>query len=293
MLFTIKLKSINILDTLTNKLWLTELKVLYLADFKSIKACGKILNPGWFSLIIVVSGKINFIEGSSNIRLSAGDMTIVPSLAQVNALCLPLRICLLSCTLDFAIINRVERFGIGYTEVMANRLPFVLSLEEAEISYMVQLFGLLEKNFRGHYIIFQHTMVLLCIDLILYAFSELYYKYVEKATVHSRDEKIVRGFIKLVQQDCKVHHGVKFYAASLFISKGHLRKVVRGVLGISAKYFIEMTIISEAYSLLANDKLSIREVGEYLNFSSPSSFSHFFKRHTKLSPTQYRMTLKF
>jgi AraC family transcriptional activator of pobA len=293
LIFTIKLKSNNILVILTNKLWLTELKVLYLADFKSIKACNEILNSGWFSLIIVISGKINFIEGSSNIHLSAGDMSIVPSLAHVSDLGLPLRICLVSCTLDFAIINRVERFGIEYTEVMTNQLPFVLSLEEAEISYMVQLFGLLKKNFCGQYTIFQYKMVLLCIDLIFYAFSELYYKYGENKMVNSHNEKIVMSFIMLVQQNCRAHHDVKFYADSLFISKGHLRKLVRSVLGIPAKYFIEMTLISEAYSLLANDKLSITEVGEYLNFSSPSSFSHFFKRHTKLSPTQYRMTLKF
>lgn len=281
------------MDTLTNKLWLTELKVLHLADLKSIKSCEKLLNPGWFSLIVVVSGKINFIEGSSNIRLLAGDMSIIPSLAQVNSLELPLRICLLSCTLDFAIINRVARFGNGYAEVLNNQSSLVLSLEKTEMLYMVQLFGLLKKNVCGEFTIFQHKMVLLFIDLILYALGELYYKYGKNITVHSRDEKIVMGFIMLVQQDCKVHHDVKFYAASLFISKGHLRKLVRGILGISAKYFIEMTLISEAYSLLANDKLSVTEVGEYLNFSSPSSFSHFFKRHTKLSPTQYRTTLKF
>lgn len=280
------------MGTLTNKFWLTELKVLYLAEFKSVKPCETLLNPGWFSVIIVVSGTINFIEGSSTIRLSRGDMSIVSGLGQVNASDLPLRICLLSCTLDFAIINRVARFGNGYSEVLANQSSFVLSLEKNEILYMIQLFALLQKNYSGQHTIFQRKMILLCIDLMLYAFSELCHKYGESITVHSHNEKTVTNFIMQVQQNCKMHHDVKFYAESLFVSKGHLRKLVRTVLGISAKYLIEMTLVSEAYILLANDQLSITEIGESLNFSSPSTFSSFFKRHAKLSPTQYRMTLK-
>lgn len=281
------------MDTLTNELWFTELKVLYLADFKSIKSCHKLLNPGWFSLIVVVSGTINLIDGSSIIRISKGDMSIVPQLAQVNTLGLPLQICLLSCTMDFAIINKIAIFGTGYIQVLNNQTPSVFSLEQAEIHHMVQLFGLLKKNVSGKYTIFQSKMVLLCIDLIFYAFGELYYTFGKNIAVHSPSERNVMGFIMLVQQNCKRHHDVKFYADSLFISKGHLRKIVRTVIGVSAKHLINKAVISEAYVLLVSNELSITEIGEHLNFSSSAAFSSFFKRHTKLSPTQYRQNLKF
>lgn len=279
--------------TLTYKLWLTELKVIHLVDFKSIKMCKTLLNPGWFSLIQVVSGTINFMDGSSSIRLSAGDMYAVPSMAEVIAVTPPLQICFISCTMDFAVTNRFSRSGIGYIEILTNHSPFVLSLTQTEIRDMIELFGLLKKKvFR--YTIFQEERVLLCVNLILYEFSGLCYKYGENTiVVHCHREKIAMNFIMLVQQNCKMHHDVSFYADSLFVSKGHLGKAVRNVIGMSAKHYIEMAIISESYSLLANDNLSITEVGEHLNFSTLSSFSGFFKKYTKLTPTQYRLNLKF
>lgn len=280
--------------TLTYKLWLTELKVLHLVDFKSLKTCNTLLNPGWFSLIQVVSGTINFMDGSSSISLSAGDMYAVPSMAEVIAVTPPLQICFISCTMDFAVTNRFSRSGIGYIEMLTNHSPFVLSLTQTEIRDMIELFGLLKKKVLSRYTIFQEEMVLLCVNLILYEFSGLYYKYSENIiVVHYHREKIAMNFMTLVQQNCKMHHNVSFYADSLFVSKGHLGKAVRNVIGMSAKHYIEMAIISEAYSLLANDNLSITEVGEHLNFTTLSSFSGFFKKYTKLTPTQYRLNLKF
>lgn len=281
------------MNIITDKLWLTELKVLYLVDFTSVKACSKLLNPDWFSLILVVSGTVSFSGDSFNIRLSSGDMSTLPNVTQVKTMRLPLRICFVSCTRDFEITNRVARFGTGYIEVLTNQSPFVLSLTKTETADMVELFGLLKKNIQGRYPIFQNKMILLCFELILYKFSGLCHKYGENVAVHSRNEIIVMSFIVLVQQNCKANHDVKFYADSLFVSKGHLRKVVSGVIGMSAKRIIEMAVISVSYELLANDKLSITEIGEQLNFSSCASFSGFFKRQTKLTPSQYRINLKF
>jgi AraC family transcriptional activator of pobA len=253
------------------------------------------LRPGWFSIVLIVSGTIDFFVGSSTVRLSTGQLYAVPSFAKAGAIVSPTRFYLVSCTIAFAINNRIAKYGMGYIELIASQSHFVLSLSKVEVKHMVQLAELLKKKVSDDkYPVFQDEMVLLCLNLILYEYGALYYRKGENAiAVHSRNEKIVMGFIALVQQNCKVHHDVKFYADSLFVSKGHLRKAVHCVTGTSAKYFIEMAIVSEAYLLLANDNLSITEISEDLNFSTLSSFSGFFKRHTKLSPTQYRLNLKF
>ncbi|MFW0739761.1 helix-turn-helix domain-containing protein [Flavobacterium sp. T12S277] len=278
----------------TDRLWLSELKVLYLADYKKIQTCNTIINPGWFSLVIVVSGSINFTENSSNISVSAGDMFAVPNWAELNRLSSPLRVCLISCTMDFAIFNKAARFESSCIKLLANQSSFVLSLTSVEMRHMIRLFGLLEKKISSEDAIFQYEMVMHCLNLIFYEFCELYYKYNQvTAALHHRNDKTVTNFITLAQLHCKEHHEVKFYADSLFVSRGHLNKIVRNVIGMSPKHFTERALISEAYQLLADNNLSIAEVAEYLNFKDSSSFSHFFKRHTRLSPSQYRLNLKF
>lgn len=268
--------------------------MLYLASFNSIRAFDAHLNPDWFSLIVVRSGAMDFTDGTSLVHLSAGDIYAVPRAAELSTLASPLQICLLSCTMGFAVTNRTPRFKNACIETMISQSPFVIATTEAEVNHILWLFEMLDKKASRQASMFQVEIVVLCVNLILYEYCELCYKYGgNTAAVCSRNEKIVIRFITLVEYHVKVHHDVKFYADSLFVSEGHLRKAVRGVLGQSAKNFIEMSVISEASALLGDSSLSINEIAEQLSFSSSQSFSGFYKRHTKLTPTQYRQNLSF
>jgi len=282
------------LKTKSYKPWSRELRVLYLSEGKSLKVYNSLFKTGWFSIVLIVSGSIDFIVGPSTIRITAGQLYSVPSSAKVDSVISPLSFYLVTSTIAFAINNRIIRFGTGYIGLITRQSNFTPILTKAEIKRMVTLVELLQKkNSSRQGIIFQDEMVQLCFNLILYEFSAFSYKNIEDTiAVHSRTEKIVMRFIELIQQHCIKHHDVKFYADSLFVSTGHLGKAVRSITGMSAKHFIEMAIISEAYVLLANDKLSITEIGEQLNFSSPSLFSGFFKKYTRMSPTQYRLNLR-
>lgn len=287
-------KNTNILEILRNKKWKAELKVLYLADYKRIKAYNNVFfSPDWFSLVVVVAGSVQFKGSSYSVSLYSGDMFAVPHGVGLIRLGSPFRICLISCTMDFAISNKTARLGSACIEALASQSPFVIPLSTTEKKHVVRLFALLKKKISGRDTIFQDELVMLCVNLILYEYCGLYYKYGQAiVAVHCRNDKIVMNFITLVQLHCKEHREIKFYSDSLFVSQGHLRKMVRSAIGMSAKHFIEMAVIAEAYLFLEDNNLSIAEVAEYLNFKDPSSFSHFFKRHAKLSPSQYRLNLK-
>lgn len=282
------------LENPTDKQWLTGLKVLYLVDLNKIKAFNTVIEPGWFTIVAVVTGSVRFTDRTSSVVFAAGNMFVFHPSATISALSSPSRICLLTCTLDLAIHNKNIRFGSACIKTLTGSSPFVLSLTASEMRSIVYLFGLLKKKIAERNSVFRGEMVLLCLTLILYEFCGLFYKYSQRTgAVYSGSDKIVSNFITLVSLHCKEHHEIKFYADSLFVSQGHLGKTVRSVIGMSAKHFIEMAVVSEAYQLLADTNLSITVVGEYLNFKDSSTFSHFFKRHTKLSPTQYRLNLKF
>ena len=131
---------------LTYTTWSRELKVLYLSEYKSVKACNALLKPGWFSMILIVSGTIDFILGSSTVRLSAGQLYAVPSLAKAGTIISPIRFYLVSCTIAFAINNRITRYGTGYLGVITTQSCFALSLSKVEMKHMMQLAELLKKK---------------------------------------------------------------------------------------------------------------------------------------------------
>ncbi len=55
---------------------------------------------------------------------------------------------------------------------------------------------------------------------------------------------------------------------------------------------IQRARLDQARLLLADERLSVKDVAAQLSFSSEFYFSHFFRHHTGLSPTQFRQHLK-
>jgi len=55
---------------------------------------------------------------------------------------------------------------------------------------------------------------------------------------------------------------------------------------------IQRARLDQARLLLADKRLSIKDVAAQLNFSSEFYFSHFFRHHTGITPTEFRQHLK-
>jgi AraC-like DNA-binding protein len=55
---------------------------------------------------------------------------------------------------------------------------------------------------------------------------------------------------------------------------------------------IQRARLDQARLLLADKRLSVKDVAGQLNFSSEFYFSHFFRRHTGMTPSEFRQHLK-
>jgi AraC-like DNA-binding protein len=110
----------------------------------------------------------------------------------------------------------------------------------------------------------------------------------ESEGVETRQDTILRSFLKLVWRYYKSEHNVEFYAGRLCISAKHLSRVVRSQLGKTPYVVIRDELLQEASSLLKDSKKSVQEIATELHFSEMASFCKFFKKHNGLSPTAYR-----
>jgi AraC family transcriptional regulator, transcriptional activator of pobA len=108
---------------------------------------------------------------------------------------------------------------------------------------------------------------------------------VESTNSHSH---LVSQFHKLVGQHFLTLRQVSDYADLLHITPNHLNRIVKTVTQKTASEAIEEMLAQEAKVLLRTTQLSAAEIAYQLDFSSPSSFSHFFKRATGSTPLEYR-----
>jgi len=108
-----------------------------------------------------------------------------------------------------------------------------------------------------------------------------------KEDTGSYDNKLYREFTALVRQECRTVHDVATFAQQLGVSPRKLSEICRRF-GNGAKEIINAQLVAEAKRLLQFTSQSIKEISIHLSFATPYQFSHFFKKHTRLSPAAYR-----
>ncbi|HET7002155.1 MAG TPA: helix-turn-helix domain-containing protein [Puia sp.] len=106
----------------------------------------------------------------------------------------------------------------------------------------------------------------------------------------TRKENLVKTFTQLVQKQFRSLRNVTTYAEQLNITSKYLTEAVKEITGKTAGEIIDDFVLLEARLLLDNPSLSIAEIADELHFSDQSIFGKYFKRHTGLSPKEYRLT---
>ncbi len=104
----------------------------------------------------------------------------------------------------------------------------------------------------------------------------------------NRVDLLTNHFVRLVAYHFRTKRKLSFYADQLGISTKHLSETVKSCSGYTAGEVIDQVVLMEAKILLANQLFSINQVAQELNFSDQYAFSKFFKRLTKLAPTDYK-----
>lgn len=129
--------------------------------------------------------------------------------------------------------------------------------------------------------------------IFLYEMAALSKKYAQPVSLgRSRKENLLINFTQLVKSQFKSQRNLESYARSLNVTAKHLSKTVKETSGKTAGEIIDDFVLLEARLLLDNPELSIQEIANELHFSDQSFFGKFFKRHTGVSPKQYRQSLQ-
>lgn len=91
-------------------------------------------------------------------------------------------------------------------------------------------------------------------------------------------------FFQLLAANYKDNRSVKFYAERLNLTPKYLSTAIKRVTGRPILDWIHEAILIDAKMLLRTTDMTVQEIAEQLNFSSPSAFVQFFKKHTGYTP---------
>ncbi|MFC0774079.1 AraC family transcriptional regulator [Terrimonas alba] len=137
----------------------------------------------------------------------------------------------------------------------------------------------------------QNEMLLVLLKrLIIYITRLAKSEYVPAKKLKEEKLHVIRKFNLLVEANYRSEHSVSFYANQLCKSPKTLSNFFAIYNHKTPSQVIQERILIEAKRLLSYTGKTVKQITFELGFEEVSHFSNFFKKHTRLSPVDFRNT---
>lgn len=106
-----------------------------------------------------------------------------------------------------------------------------------------------------------------------------------------RSDSLMMNYFRRFQMNIKNSEypkSIPDFADELNITPVHLNRICNAVAGKSAIELVHQNLISEAQKYLLHTSYSVSEIAYLLKFEYPNYFAKLFKKHTGLSPLEFR-----
>jgi AraC family transcriptional activator of pobA len=166
----------------------------------------------------------------------------------------------------------------------------VIYLADADAKMMLDIYLLIQQKLEREEHLYRIEISRSILTTLLYEIQSVYeQQHSIIKSKQSRKQELNVLFQELVFHHYKEHRNVQYYADALFVSPKHLTETIKEVTGRTAGEWIDDAVILEAKVLLRNHEISIARVAENIHFPDQSSFGKYFKKHTGIPPSDYRM----
>jgi AraC-like DNA-binding protein len=116
----------------------------------------------------------------------------------------------------------------------------------------------------------------------LYRFAE--HRFAANA---GEDQRMFKLF-QLMETHYKESRSANFYATQIGLTAKRINEILRQRTGFTISQLLYQLLLIEAKREIFHNRLSIKEIAYHLGFSDQSYFARFFKKHTGLTPEQFR-----
>ncbi len=113
---------------------------------------------------------------------------------------------------------------------------------------------------------------------------------IEEHSKNTHEKELVERFLFLVKEQQKFNFNMNYYADQLNVTKRTLDNAMHAVFGTTTKKYIVQTALEKAKTMLEGSDMPVKNISIELGFSQESNFNNFFKKHTGVTPRQFRLS---
>ena len=244
--------------------------------------------------LMCLEGEGSFVFNGHCYHIVKNDLVVIPDTTRVKNLAAHPNMKVEWFAADYKFLQNLlpsNNYSIGGS-ISLNRDPVVPLSDEQARHLLDDLHRLRDRMEDRNQQFYQEMMGSLCLTMIYDIFEA--HSQREKTAAHSdRTAYIVKQLMALLATGIsRTERNVSHYAQRLNVSPKYLSATIKRVTGHTVSSYIDRYTIPILKELLDDERLSLSQIADHMNFASLSYFSRYCTKHLGKSPSEYRSSLQ-
>ena len=244
--------------------------------------------------LLCLEGEGSFVFNEHCYHIMKNDLIVIPMPTRVSNLAAHSNISVEWFAADYKFLQNLlpsNNYSIGGS-ISLNQDP-VIRLTDEQREHLTEDFHRLRNRMGDdHLQFYRELMGSLCLTMIY----DIFEAHSQHETLNSQTDRtayIVKQLISLLSTGISMtERSVGYYAERLNVSAKYLSDTIKRVTGHCVSSYIDRHTVPILKELLNDERLSLTQISDHMNFASLSYFSRYCKKHLGMSPSDYRRSLQ-
>ena len=180
-----------------------------------------------------------------------------------------------------------NNYSIGGS-ISLNHNPVIPLSEEHAVRILDDFHRLRDRMENRQAMFYREMMGSLCLTM-MYDIFESHSQRDNTSEQSDRTGYIVKSLMELLSTGVScTERSVNYYAESLNVSPKYLSATIKRLTGHSVTSYIDRATVPILKNFLEDERMSLTQIAERMNFASLSYFSRYCTKHLGMSPSDYR-----
>ena len=244
--------------------------------------------------LLCTAGEGSFVFNEHCYHIMKNDLVVIPRPDRVSNLAAHADMQVEWFAADYKFLQNLlpsNNYSIGGS-ILLNQDP-VVPLTDEQAGHLLDSFHRLRDRMGDrHMQFYSELMGNLCLTM-MYDIFEAHAERDATDTHTDRTAHIVKQLMALLATGIsRTERDVSYYAQRLNVSPKYLSATIKRVTGHSVTSYIDRHTVPILKDYLNDERLSLTQIAEHMNFTSLSYFSRYCTKHLGQSPSSYRQSLQ-
>ena len=244
--------------------------------------------------LICMAGEGSFVFNEHCYHIVKNDLVVIPMPHRVKNLAAHADMQVEWFAADYKFLQNLlpsNNYSIGGS-ISLNQDPVIRLTEEQARHLLDDFHRLRDRMDDRHLQFYRELMGSLCLTMMY----DIFEAHAQREATDSHTERtayIVKQLMALLSTGIsRTEREVNYYAGRLNVSPKYLSATIKRVTGHSVTSYIDRHTIPILKDYLNDDRLSLTQIAELMNFTTLSYFSRYCTKHLGVSPSEYRQSFQ-